>query len=143
MGVSVVEGPISIPAFPAVRTSKLIQDGRQGGTEESAQQSRLSNSRPCCSQHLPLQVPPDQGRRMHGQDRQQWVGSTADPVGHSTADSGRRVLKAGRQHWGGQPQGARSADISASSRQPLHLECDVQESEFLNCQIRHMEKLGT
>lgn len=95
-GVSVVEGPISVPAFPAVRTSKLIQDGRQGGTEESAKQSKLSNSRPCCSYGLPFQVPSDQGKRMHGQDGQQWVGSTANP--------GSRVLK---QHWRGQPQGAR------------------------------------
>lgn len=36
-----------------------------------------------------------------------------------------------------------SAGASASSMQPLHLEHDVQESEFLNCQIRYMEKLGT
>lgn len=36
-----------------------------------------------------------------------------------------------------------SAEASTSSRQPLHLEHDVQESEFLNCQSGHMEKFGT
>lgn len=55
---------------------------------------------------------------------------TADPAGHSTADPGSRVLKAPKQHWGGQPQGAQwlpgvwvswSAGYNACSRAKILL----------------------
>lgn len=69
------EGPIYIPAIPAVRTSELIQDGRQGGSEESVKQSGLSSMTPCAarttfpSRYLLTKA----GGCMHSQDRQQWA----------------------------------------------------------------------
>lgn len=127
---------------------KLIQDGKRGGSGESAKWSGLSNAKPSRFRSRPLQVLPGPGRRTCGQDGQRGTDSTAGPGSRGSPDGGGSAGEESLRVLGTFPEPGcheqlttvlvaepgssldapdpSSAGASASGRHPLHLVHNVQ-----------------
>lgn len=161
--MSAAEGPISIPDFPAVRASKLIQDGRRG-VEESTKQCRLSSTAPSCSQDLPSRYHLTKaGGQVARTGSGGWAALLSLTVGFSrqgdsAGEDSHRVLRCCPEpgcHDQLATMPAAESKSSLDTLDPAQLKplphvgnlsirsVILRESECLNCQIRCVEKPGT
>lgn len=112
--------------------------------QEGCKVFRLSSTK---SSYFLHQVSPGQGRRTRGQDRQQWVSGTAGsrgPRGMEGSTGEARVRMLG----GCRSLGVRIQTPVSAGALPRIGSLSIwlvmfMESELLNCQRRHVEKVGT